>query len=62
MSETKETPKKVDWNEKFGKKSDKKSGKKVLIIGIAVAVVVLVAAFAIFNKLKHGMQAAKDAL
>ena len=62
MSETKETPKKVDWNEKFGKKSDKKSGKKVLIIGIAVAVVVLVAAFAIFNKLKQGMQAAKDAL
>ncbi len=62
MSEAKETAKKNDWNEKFGKKDGKKAGKKGLIIGIVVAVVFIVAAIGIFNKLKQGMQAAKDAL
>lgn len=62
MSDAKETAKKNDWNEKFGKKDGKKAGKKGLIIGIVVAVVFIVAAIGIFNKLKQGMQAAKDAL
>ncbi|MBP3719394.1 MAG: efflux RND transporter periplasmic adaptor subunit [Eubacterium sp.] len=62
MSDAKETAKKNDWNEKFGKKDGKKAGKKGLIIGIVVAAVFIVAAIGIFNKLKQGMQAAKDAL